>query len=133
MGNFDGHSKITHDNVYTFPNVYGPSCFWHWPTWFPVAGAEEHFMNNTCYLTTNENYIKMPGDCSLDNSSSIGVRVGRNRVFAPGKNATVNGCQDTVSIQQWFKDVGDFDAGTTVEELPSIDEIVKHGLSVVMG
>ena len=28
MGNIDGHAKVSHNNVFAFPNVYGKNCFW---------------------------------------------------------------------------------------------------------
>ena len=97
----------------------------------PSPAQKSGSLNNTCYLTTNENYIKMPGDCSSTTRRRRGVRVGGNRsFFAPGKNATVGAVPRTVSIQQWFKDVGDFDSRLPTVRRRHIDEIVKHGLKL---
>lgn len=49
MANFDGHGKISHGNVFAFPNVYGKSCFWNWPGWFPTEGHWERFFNNNLH------------------------------------------------------------------------------------
>lgn len=137
FGNIDGHAKISHGNVYAFPNVYGKSCFWHWPGWFPLTPWEETFYNNTCVLQAGENYIKMPPTADFDNTSSIGLHVHSNTVLAPNAHASVEICGkgrnaggSSISVTEWLKKVGDFDKGTMVGTLPSFEEIVAMGLAV---
>ena len=135
FGNIDGHGKKSHGNVYAFPNVYGKSCFWHWPGWFPLAGYHEVFYNNTCIMDgAKQNYIKMPTDCSFANASTAASTVQLvahdNKVFAPSANAVVSGCDNkALPFADWMK-LG-VDHGSTLAQLPSNDEIVAMGLAVL--
>eukprot|EP00750_Incisomonas_marina_P029232 INCI7079.2.p1 GENE.INCI7079.2~~INCI7079.2.p1 ORF type:complete len:372 (-),score=53.69 INCI7079.2:244-1359(-) len=132
MGNYDGHNKVCHNNVYAFPQVYGPACFWNWPGWFPIPGSEETFANNTCFLGAGENYIQMGKNCSMASVSSIPIHVSSNRVFAPElSNATVQGCGETITAQEWLSRAQSFDKGSTLALLPSTDEIVEAGMAVL--
>merc|ERR1712048_54294 len=118
MGNFDGHAKAAHNNVYAFPNVYGKSCFWNWPGWFPIEGNWESFYNNTCVMDgPAQNYIAMPGECNFDNASTVHIRVHGNKVFAPSAHAVVSGCGATLPFADWLK-LG-LDHGSTLAALPS--------------
>ena len=35
MANIDGHAKVYHSNINAYANVYGKTCNWQWPGWFP--------------------------------------------------------------------------------------------------
>ena len=131
FGNIDGHGKRSHGNVYAFPNVYGKSCFWHWPGWFPVDGFEERFFNNTCVMDgPGQNYISMPNACDLANASSVHLVAHDNRVYAPSENAVVSGCgRKATTFADWMK-VG-VDHGSTLAALPSNDEVVAMGMAVL--
>ena len=99
FGNIDGHGKKSHGNVYAFPNVYGKSCFWHWPGWFPVEGYAERFWNNTCVMDgAHQNYISMPKACSFDNASTVQLIAHDNKVYAPNADAVVSGCAGSTLI-----------------------------------
>lgn len=107
MGNIDGHAKVTHHNVYVYPNVYGKNCFWNWPGWFPLPGFEEGFHNNVCIMDKGQNYITLPsgnswhgnkGDgCLWSDPKSIAIHVHDNKVYAPNAEAFVSGCSGTSS------------------------------------
>ena len=63
MANIDGHGKSYHNNLNVYANVYGKTCNWQWPGWWPEEGQEEHYFNNTCILDEGQNYIKMLDGC----------------------------------------------------------------------
>lgn len=136
FANIDGHGKKSHGNVYAFPNVYSKSCFWHWPGWFPLAGYEEVFFNNTCIMDgAQQNYIMMPdSQCSFANASvavsTVHLVAHDNKVFAPSAEAVVNGCGTTaLPFADWMK-LG-VDHGSTLAPLPTNDEIVAMGMAVL--
>jgi len=39
MANIDGHAKVYHSNINAYANVYGKTCNWQWPGWFPEQGT----------------------------------------------------------------------------------------------
>lgn len=41
MGNIDGHGKMVHNNIHAYSHVYGTTCFWNWPGWFPEPPYHE--------------------------------------------------------------------------------------------
>lgn len=130
MGNFDGHSKLSHGNVFAFPNVYGKSCFWNWDGWFPTEGHSERFVNNTCIMDgPGQKYISMPSSCTFDNSSTVHVIARDNKVFAPNADAVVNGCGSKLPFAEWMK-LG-VDQGSTLAALPSNDEVIAMGSAVL--
>ena len=130
MGNIDGHGKISHHNVFAFPNVYGKSCFWNWPGWFPTDGNEERFFNNTCIMDgPGQSYISMPSSCTFDNSSTVHVLAQGNKVFAPNADAVVSGCGTKLPFAEWIK-LG-IDPGSTLAALPSNDEVIAMGAAVL--
>ena len=125
-----GHGKKSHGNVYAFPNVYGKSCFWHWPGWFPVAGYEEQFWNNTCIMDgPYQNYISMPKSCSFKNASSVALIAHSNKVFAPNADAVVSGCGSVLTFANWMK--LSVDHGSTLGALPSNDEVIAMGMAAL--
>lgn len=78
--------------------VYGKTCFWNWPGWFPEAPYREQYFNNTCILDEGQNYIKMPNACSFKNATSVGVVTHGNHVYADGTGAVVRPVCDSVSV-----------------------------------
>ena len=136
MGNYDGHGKVSHNNVFAFPHVYGTTCFWNWnpedsESWFPIPGYEERFYNNSCLMGSGsaQNYISMPKTCDFGNASSIAIHTHSNRVFSPGKNVSVSGCGRTISFEEWMA-LG-VDPGSTIDDLPDDDGVVAMGLAVL--
>ena len=102
MGNIDGHAKVSHNNVFAFPNVYGKNCFWNWPGWFPLPGYEESFYENACIMDAGQNYITLPNGngwkgnggagCSFKDAESIKVHTHSNKVYGPNGDVHVSGC-----------------------------------------
>ena len=111
MGNIDGHAKVTHSNIYAFPNVYGKNCFWNWPGWFPLPGFEETFYDNACIMDAGQSYITLPGPgnhgagthgvskgCDFLDPSSIKVHTHGNKVYGPNGDVLVSGCANAEAV-----------------------------------
>lgn len=129
MGNYDGHAKKYHGNINAYANVYGPTCFWNWLDWFPKAGYEEQYYNNTCILDAQQDYIKMPGSCDFTNVSSVGIVARDNKVYAPGKETNIEGCGTTLDFDQWM--ALNIDPGTTVHDAVDSDTIMGWGADLL--
>lgn len=129
MGNFDGHAKKYHGNINAYANVYGKTCFWNWPKWFPEKPYEEQYYNNTCILDASQNYIKMPGSCDFGNTSTIGVIAHDNKVYAPGMSAQVSGCGKSISFQEWEQ--LKLDPGTTIHDAVDTATIMGWGADML--
>ena len=130
MGNIDGHAKASHGNVFAFPNVYGKSCFWHWPGWFPLDGNWERFYDNACIMDgPGQSYVAMPKGCSFANASTVHLVTHDNKVFAPDADAIVSGCGGALNFSSWME-LG-IDQGSTLAALPSNEEVIAMGAAVL--
>jgi len=90
--------------------------------------------------SADQNYISMPSSCTFDNSTSINIHVHDNRVYSPGAQAKVTGCHlgaggvgsdgsASLNVSEWLK-LG-LDPGTSIEDVPSISQIMKMGMGVL--
>lgn len=121
---FDGHQKISYNNVMAFANVYGPRCM---GIGMPVKGNDtfgvpydEGYYNNTCILAdAGDEYLGI-GGCSTD-PAAYAVITHDNRVYAPNASVTVN-CGKTMTFEQWT--ATGLDPGTTVADLPTSATII---------
>jgi len=128
MGNIDGHAKVYHSNINAYSHVYGTTCFWNWPGWFPERPYEEQYFNNTCIIEDQQNYITGPNACSLTNASSIGIVAHGNTVVVNG-TAMVKICGKSIDAQDWLK-LG-VDPATTVQGGMSSSDIMALGKAML--
>ena len=128
---FDGHSKLSYENLHVYPSVYGLKCVGELQA-FPRDGFAEGYYNNTCILPqANATYLRLSdGGCRLWNSSeerSALARkqlLGNNTVYVPGGEATVSCGRKTIGTSDFLG--RGYDAGTRVfGVLPSNDTIIR--------
>ena len=140
-GDFDGHSKLSYQNVHAFPVVYKPSCLNIGVQALPPAGFADGYYANRCVLSSGAEYLTINGGlqgdlpCLADNAASFaafthGLRLGNNSVYVPGGVATVScgglpGNPNRVTINSTeFQRLG-YDLSTAfIGEMPSNSTII---------
>lgn len=115
---FDGHSKVHHNNVNLFAYVYGEKCVGI-SNLAPIPGFAEGYYNNTCVLSAGGTYMDI-GSCDATNATKFqqGMLVGNNAVYIDGSGGAGVSCGKSYTFAQW-QALG-LDAGTTLtSSLPS--------------
>eukprot|EP00052_Salpingoeca_macrocollata_P019021 m.157013 g.157013 ORF g.157013 m.157013 type:complete len:921 (+) comp20843_c1_seq1:32-2794(+) len=123
---FNGHNKRSHSNINVYPSVYGPRCVMV-PLPDPKLGHDwdEAYSNCTCILATaGETYLDL-GNCPKDvMAQDLTIILGSNKLYAPQAKVTVK-CQRDYTLDEW--QAAGFDKGTTVQDSPSVQQIVEMG------
>ena len=104
---FGGHDNWHESNVY----AYVGSCF--------GKGNNLRFVNNSCVLRSDRGY---DSDCGLP----TGMSVSGNAVFTPGGALKVCGAP---SLTEWVRQ--GHDHGSSLHSLPSDDELIEKGRSLL--
>ena len=127
---FDGHSKLSYNNVHVYPQVYGGKCVGELQA-FPADGYAEGYYANKCVLpTAGATYLQFAdGGCALGNTSAelsaFGRKqlLGNNTVYVPGGRALVKCGGLTLNATEFL--ARGYDAGTTIfPTLPTNDTII---------
>ena len=121
---FDGHQKISYNNIMAFANVYGSRCL---AIGMPVKGVdsngvpfEEGYYNNTCILeSAGLEYLSI-GGCST-NPNQYAVITHDNKIYAPNSSVVVT-CGSTLNFTEW--QATGLDPGTTVNDIPDTATII---------
>ena len=146
---FDGHSKISSNNLHVYPSVYGSKCVGMLQR-DPPEGYAEGYVNNICilpqrasqYLLLNIN--DRTGACDGSNTSielfQTGFIATNNTVYVPGGEATVQCNHVNINAssfmsgsknQVWNNSAG-YDTTSRVSgDMPSVDTIVGWAKSLL--
>ena len=141
-GDFDGHSKLSYDNLHVHPTVYNPSCLNIGVQALPPAGYADGYFRNRCVLAAaSDHYLTINGgligglDCLSGSVAAIdafaaGLKLMNNTIFVPGGEALVscggmphNPARRTINASAFLK-LG-YDANTVViGEMPTVNTIL---------
>ena len=106
---FDGHSKISSNNLHIYPSVYGSTCVGELQGSVP-AGYAEGYRNNICVLpAASSTYMKVNIDgvpCDGSNASISAFQAGflsaNNTVYVPGGLARVSCNHVSWNASEWM-------------------------------
>jgi len=121
---FDGHSKVSHNNLYIYPTVWHiPACLRELQA-LPPKGYAEGFYNNTCVMASqNDTYIAI-ADSACPASLADGTHLGNNSVLVPRGQARVV-CGHHIHDAATFVEQG-YDPGTTISaHMPTTAEMTN--------
>ena len=127
---FDGHTKLSYNNLHIVPSVYGVKCIGELQA-MPRAGYAEGYYNNTCILpTAGATYARLadcPGGLRNDSASiaalTAGIRLGNNTVYCPGGAPVMSCGKQTLPLPEMIQ--RGYEPGSVVRsELPNTDTIV---------
>lgn len=124
---FNGHSKLSWNNINVYPSVYGTKCvgIMGLPNPDPENRWNEGYWNNTCVLPgSSQPYVQVTGTCDVADHTKFTVTLGGNKVFAPNASATVV-CGKSMSFAE-FQATG-LDPGSTIADAPTAAEIIAMG------
>jgi hypothetical protein len=116
---FDGHDKLSYENLHIHPSVYGSKCVGELQA-MPPKGYAEGYFNNTCVLpTADSQYVRLagcPGGLRNDSASIAaleeGITLGNNTVYAPGGAPIVSCGGISIRIDEFHR--RGYDRGTRV-------------------
>ena len=132
--NFDGNSKRGFNNVYAYPQVYGPKCVdeetegettgTSGPGGLPPAGYAEAYFNNICVLDKGAPYLSVGGSLDDRKDFEAGLQLSNNTIYSEGGSVQVTLGKDTTTFAK-FQAKG-FDATSSVSgDMPTPDRIVS--------
>lgn len=130
---FDGHSKISSNNIHIFPQVYGARCMAILAQNLPPEGYAEGYINNTCILSEKNQAIIQFSIDVIDCSSAEGVNAIKsgwlssdNKIYVPEGQALVQ-CNSEVHNSSILSQWG-VDSSTQVYNgIPSSSTIIDWG------
>jgi hypothetical protein len=118
---FNGHQKVSFNNINAYSYVYGDGCARIFG--IPMPGYNEGYYNNTCILANaNDPYLTYDGTCNPSSAPTVTVTTNHNAVYAPNADVSVSICGKTYSMAEWL--AFNLDVGTTVGETPSTAQII---------
>jgi hypothetical protein len=128
---FNGHQKVSTNNVMAFAYVYGYRCAGIFGN--PTPGFNEGYANNTCLLSVGAGtpYLDLGSNCDVSDPSTITVTTHNNAVYAPDDTITVSACGKSLSFAQWMQ-LG-IDAGSTLTPtIPPTTQIIAWARNLLL-
>ncbi len=136
-----GHSVTADDNIYIYPdaafNASGfPAILTNRPFCVVVSGSSRTSLPSGWGLTWSNNkcVLGMPGiysfsKCDPTNPKDLVPFTANNSFYAPGKYVFVD-CGNTKLELTQYQDLG-YDIGSTVQDLPTVAQIIQWGREVL--
>ncbi len=123
QSDFDGHAKRSFNNIHAYANVYGPKCTGI--SNLPHAAENDFFAEaysgNKCILSGDDGYLNLGGGCVPDATLANRIIIGNNTIYTPNASTSVS-CGKSYTFPEWVA-LG-LDKGTTVQSLPTADQII---------
>ena len=134
-----GHSKRSDNNLHVYSSVYGDRCVGIGAQFMPVAGFQEVYVNNTCIVGTPSGEVfGIPFQDAYPPHTPVATPGDFQARFISGGNTihmagTPRGLGPFPTFQDFIASGYEIAPSAVNTTLPSADEIVAWGRSLLMG